>query len=80
MDVFLSYKNVKEGQLVINQGDLGLIRYITVDPLLQEKFPDKDYALVRMTLINNKGIPFADTTVAYSDIEYIKDKVISVVR
>jgi hypothetical protein len=75
MDILIEYKNVKEGQLVINQGNLAIVRYISVDLGLEEKYPEmKDTtAIVRMTLLNNKGIPFADTSMLYNSLQFPSD-------
>jgi len=72
MKLLSEYKNIKECQLIKNQGDLAVVRYILVDELLEERYPNGEYAMVRMTLIRENGIPFADTTQPYELVELLK--------
>ena len=71
MKLLFKYKNIEEGQIVKNQGDLAIVRYIVINEVLEEKYLEGDYAMVRITLVNKNGIPFADTTQSYKLIELL---------
>lgn len=70
MDIVLKYKQIECDQLIKeSDGWWMLIRYITVDPLMEEKI-GKELALVRVQLIKeDTGKPYGECTKLYSEIE-----------
>jgi len=69
----IKYKDLVKNQIIMNQGDLAIIKYIRINDKLEKIDDSGKYAMVRIKLVNKSGIPFANTTQPYEMIQRLNN-------